>query len=237
MPLAIQFNNKPATFGGDDLVGRFRSGQQQQGLPRALQEWRVTSDDKEILDSVGTLLGGKPARWDTKSAEVWEVLTKAPSVNIDLEFVNVGMILWGRGNAPIRQCDMVTQKGGQPCECPSDYAERKQAGRDGVGCSPETRAIFRLTEAPDIGKFKFQSGSWGLSVSPASTGPSTTAYPCATRYCATSFQGIPGSCIAASSRTAFKPCSRAVASLLWSSVSPTGSLCILGLKLISVDTA
>ena len=58
---------------------------------------------------------------------------------------------------------MVVQKGGSPCECPSDYAERKQAGRDGVGCSPETRAIFRLTEAPDIGKFKFQSGSWGLS--------------------------------------------------------------------------
>ena len=163
MPLAIQFNAKPAPFGGDDLVGRFRSGQQQQGLPRALQEWRVTSDDKEVLDSVGALLGGKPVKWDTKSAEVWEVLTKAPSVDIDLEFINVNMVLWGRGNAPIRTCDMLTQKGGSPCECPSDYSERKQAGRDGVGCSPETRAIFRLTEAPDLGKFKFQSGSWGLS--------------------------------------------------------------------------
>ena len=163
MPLAIQFNAKPAPFGGDDLVGRFRSGQQQQGLPRALQEWRITSDDKEILTKVGALLGGKPAKWDTKSAEVWEVLTKAPSVDIDLEFINVNMVLWGRGNAPIRTCDMLTQKGGSPCECPSDYSERKQAGRDGVGCAPETRAIFRLTEAPDLGKFKFQSGSWGLS--------------------------------------------------------------------------
>jgi len=39
-------------------------------------------------------------------------------------------------------------------------AERKQKAQNGTGPSPSLQAYFRLVDAPELGKFKYFSGSW-----------------------------------------------------------------------------
>ena len=167
MPLSIQFQQaKPSSFGGDDIVGRFRSGRQTQGRPQSLQTWRATADDRGVTDAIARLLGGKSAEWETAKNDKWEVITEADSLDITLEYLNVQMVLWGSapGGKPVRTCDgTVRRDAGSHCECPSDLKERKAAASNGLACKPETQAVFRLTELPDLGKFRYVSGSYGLA--------------------------------------------------------------------------
>jgi len=159
---------KPRQF-ADDLVGRFRSGYQINGRPAALTEWRVTTGDPEVADEVRSLLGGdKPQPWDTKGEDNLEVFTEAGSVEIIIErpkSLRSEMVLWGR-NGAIRRCDGISQHGegdeGKDCECPQSFADRKDAARSGKGCQPSITLFFKLREAPDLGVFKFTSGSWSL---------------------------------------------------------------------------
>jgi hypothetical protein len=153
----------------DDLVGRFRSGYQINGRPSALEKWRVTTGDPSVADRIQELLGGEPAQeWEAKGEDNLEIFTEAESVEIILE--NAGairseMILWGRSGA-IRKCDGVEQKGddaGTPCVCPSSFSDRKDAAKNGRGCEPSITIFFRLAEDPELGLFKFTSGSWSLA--------------------------------------------------------------------------
>lgn len=155
----------------DDIVGRFRSGQQLNGRPMALTEWRITSSDPVVLADVATIMGGdEPGQWDTKSDEKHELFTTSDSVDVILDgpgAVRTNMVLWGR-NGKVRECDGVTQapvdgKEGQPCACPSALNDRKDAAKAGHGCEPSIQLYFRLADRPDLGKFKFFSGSWTMA--------------------------------------------------------------------------
>lgn len=159
----------------DDLVGRLRSGYQANGRPAALSEWRVTSGDPEVLDAVVAIMGATREgvqEWDAKGEDNMEVYTTSKSVDIILDgpdAIRSEMVLWGRSGA-IRKCDGVEQKGtepgdkaaGSPCECPQAYADRKEAAKSGRGCQPSITAYFRLAADPELGRFKFTSGSWSL---------------------------------------------------------------------------
>jgi hypothetical protein len=163
MSFKIDFDKKP-THGSSGLVGRFRSGRQVQGLPQGLTKWRVTSDDQEVLKSVAGLLGGKVVGWETTSDQVWELLTDAESLNIDIESIDGKFVYWNnKSKRPIRVCDGVIQEDGKPCQCPGTIPERKLKAKESDGCDPEVRTIFKLTDLPDLGKFQFSSGSWGLA--------------------------------------------------------------------------
>ena len=150
----------------DDIVGRFRSGQQLNDRPLALSEWRITSGDPSALEDVRKLMGGEePSKWDTKTDESFELFTTSSSVNITLDgptSLRSSMVLWGR-SAKIRQCDGAEQEGGEPCACPSDIQELKEQGKQGIACQPSIQVYFRLTDAPALGKFKFFSGSWTMA--------------------------------------------------------------------------
>lgn len=151
----------------DDVVGRFRSGAQVNRRPLALDEWRVTTGDPEVADAIAALFGGKPQEWAAQGEDNIEVYTTAPSVDIVLdgpEAVRQSMVLWGR-NGLIRSCDGVTQTDDErsPCACPSSLRDRKDAAKAGHGCEPSIQVYFRLASDPDLGKWKFFSGSWSMA--------------------------------------------------------------------------
>lgn len=153
----------------DDIVGRFRSGYQINNRPAALSEWRVTTGDPEVAAAIHSMLGGeKPQTWDTAGEDNLEVFTKTGKLKVILdgpEAIRQEMVLWGRAGA-IRRCDGVEQTGdeakGKPCECPASFQDRKDAAKKGTGCQPSITIYFRIAEDPDLGRFRFTSGSWSL---------------------------------------------------------------------------
>jgi hypothetical protein len=156
---------KPRRSFAEDMVGRFRSGYQINGRPSSLEKWRVTTGDPEVAETLRELLGGEAAQeWETKGEDNLEVFTDAASIDVlvDANAIRSEMVLWGRSGA-IRKCDGVSQGGdnaGKPCECPSAFSERKAAADRGTGCQPNLTVYFRLAADPDLGKFRFTSGSW-----------------------------------------------------------------------------
>lgn len=153
----------------DDVVGRLRSGYQVNGRPAALEAWRVTTGDPDVADAIVSMLDGeKPQEWETKGEDSLEVFTKTSSIEIILDgpsAIRSRMVLWGRSGA-IRECDGVEQKGddaGKPCECPPTFQDRKDAAKSGRGCEPSISLYFRLAADPELGIFRFTSGSWSLA--------------------------------------------------------------------------
>lgn len=153
----------------DDIVGRFRSGHQLNKRPISLEHWRVTTGDPAVAERIRDLMGGDPAQeWDTQGEDNLEVFTITERLRIVIPgpaMLRQEMILRGLRGI-IRRCDGVTQSGdgsqGKACECPQAYADRKAAAESGSGCSPETSLVFRLWDDPDLGMFRFRSGSWSL---------------------------------------------------------------------------
>lgn len=159
---------KPRNRFADDLVGRFRSGYTINNRPASLEQWRVTTGDPEVADRIHELLDGEqPQQWPATGEDNIEVFTDAEAVKIIVDgpsALRQKMVLWGRAGA-IRECDGVEQMGdntGKPCECPASFQERKDAAKKGTGCQPSITVFFKLFEAPDLGRFKFTSGSWSL---------------------------------------------------------------------------
>ncbi|MEU4568648.1 hypothetical protein [Micromonospora sp. NPDC023956] len=161
---------KPRQRYADDLVGRFRSGYQINGRPATLTEWRVTTGDPDVSERIREMFGGDPAQeWETKGEDTLEVFTQAAKVRIILDgpsAIRQEMVLWGRNNNAIRKCDGIEQSldadKGKPCECPASFTERKDAAKAGKGCGPNITVYFRLADDPDLGRFRFTSGSWSL---------------------------------------------------------------------------
>lgn len=163
MALNKLFNDTP-TFGADDIVGRVRAGQQIQGRPVALSEWRFTSGDPAVASAVAELFGGEVAKWETQSDEALEVLTTTSVLPVELTGLTSEFVLWGRSR-PIRTCNGSVQGDDlkTTCVCPTDLKEHKEAAKLGTACQPSVRALFRLTAAPDLGLFRFNSASWQLA--------------------------------------------------------------------------
>lgn len=162
------FDTKRAIRSADDVVGRFRSGMSSaSGRPMAISEWRVTVSDPEVASEIHRLYGGTPPQsWNTQSDQNLEVMTEASSVKVILDSadaVRSGLVLWSRQNTAVRRCDGVTQSDGSACVCPADLAQRKQAAKDGTGCDISISVDFRLLDAPDLGRWRFQSSSWSLA--------------------------------------------------------------------------
>lgn len=155
----------------DDTVGRFRSGYQIDGNPAALQEWRVTTGDPKVAEAIRELLdGGEVQTWEASGEDNLETFTKAPKVAIILDgpkAVSTRLILWSRQGKILYTTDGVTKTDADGVESPDpdaglDLQERKQKAYDGIGPAPSIEIRFRLRDAPELGVFKFVSGSWGL---------------------------------------------------------------------------
>ncbi|MDH6108849.1 hypothetical protein P3T36_002980 [Kitasatospora sp. MAP12-15] len=154
----------------DDTVGRFHSGISVDGLPKAISEWRVTTGDPEVAAAIAELFGGTPEETDSTSENFIQILTEKGSVLAVLdgpEAIYADMKLWNR-NKLVHHCDGVQhlspeEKKGRPCGCPELFAERKQAANDFMGPAPSISVTFRLADDTELGKFRFQTGSWSMA--------------------------------------------------------------------------
>ncbi|MFD8595401.1 hypothetical protein ACFV1L_10405 [Kitasatospora sp. NPDC059646] len=167
---------KPRASFAEDVVGRFRAGRMtgtgRSARPESLSEWRVTTGDPAVASRVAELLGGTAEEWDTESEDSLEILTDAASVEIVIDGANAvqsDMRLYGAvGGEPIHHCDGVEylsppEEKGNPCGCPELLADRKALAKTGRGPKPDIRVLFKLTDAPDLGLFRFRSGAWDLA--------------------------------------------------------------------------
>lgn len=181
MSLKIFGENGPNKSGGkfsDDIVGRFRSGHQVAGRggrlqPVALSEWRVTTGDPDVAEKMVALLDAENGveEWEASGEDNLEVFGSKAAVRIVLERASAlrqAMILWGRNGKMIYKSDGETilypedRKGDPDPQAGQSLAERKAAAKEGTGAEPQVEVYFRLADDPDLGIFKFQSGSWSL---------------------------------------------------------------------------
>lgn len=151
----------------EDVVGRFRSGALQSNRPVSLDEWRVTTGDPEVAETIQGIMGGdEPETWETKGEDNIEVYTTTSSVDIILDGPNAvksAMVLWGR-NGIIHTSDGETLSTGEPDPMAGkSLQERKEAAKAGYGSEPSVQVYFKLEGHEDLGKFKFFSGSWTLA--------------------------------------------------------------------------
>ncbi|MEU7039817.1 hypothetical protein AB0A77_02010 [Streptomyces varsoviensis] len=159
---------KARTF-SDDFVGRFRSGRLVGKQPEALNEWRVTTGDPVVAEKIAELLGGTAEEWDTDKEDSLEVLTASPSVEIIIESsakIDASMKLFGLTGL-VHHCDGVEylspeEDKGEKCGCPPMLQDRKDKAKSGRGPKPSVDVQFKLAAAPELGLFRFNSGSWEL---------------------------------------------------------------------------
>ncbi|MFD9629804.1 recombination directionality factor [Streptomyces violascens] len=161
---------KPKQTFSDDTVGRFHGGKQENGLPVALSDWRVTTGNPEVAAAVAQLMGGQPVETDSTSENFIEVLTDTNKVKVVLsgpDAITSDLKLWN-GPSLIHHCDGVEflspeEDKGKPCRCPELMEDRKAAAKSKRGPSPSIAVAFRLAEDYDLGLFKLQTGSWKLA--------------------------------------------------------------------------
>ncbi len=154
----------------DDTVGRFHGGRQENGVPVALSEWRVTTGDPEVADAISQLMGGTPVETDSTSENFIEVLTERGKVSAVLsgpDAIASDLKLWN-GSALIHHCDGVEflspdEDKGKACGCPELMEDRKAAAKSKRGPSPSIAVTFRLAEDYELGLFRLQTGSWKLA--------------------------------------------------------------------------
>jgi hypothetical protein len=157
----------------DDIVGRFRSGRLiklgTKETPESLNEWRVTTGDPVVAAKIAELLGGEVESWETEKEDNLQILTDAATVQIIIEpdGVDASFKQFVPGAGMTHHCDGFTylspdEDRGQSCGCPSLIAERKLKAQQMRGPKPSVDVEFRLADAPTLGKFRFNSGSWKL---------------------------------------------------------------------------
>ncbi|MFJ3588609.1 hypothetical protein ACIQUY_04875 [Streptomyces sp. NPDC090231] len=152
-----------------DIVGRFRSGRLVGKQPEALNEWRVTTGDPVVAAEISRLMGGKSGEWETDKEDNLEVLTTSTAVEIIIESsdkIDASMKLFGMQGLA-HHCDGVEylspdEDKGTPCGCPEGLQDRKDKARAGRGPKPSIDVQFKLAAAPELGVFRFNSGSWEL---------------------------------------------------------------------------
>lgn len=164
-------DSKPRPRGSfsDDIVGRFRSGRLVGTMPESLSDWRVTTGDPVVADKIAEMFGGSPEEWETPKEDNLEILTDTPSVRIIIESsaaIDASMKLFGTTGL-IHHCDGVQflspeEDKGEACRCPDSFQDRKDKAKSGRGPKPSVDLVFKLADAPKLGKFRFNSGSWEL---------------------------------------------------------------------------
>ncbi|MFD5161015.1 hypothetical protein ACFWMJ_23550 [Streptomyces hawaiiensis] len=157
----------------DDIAGRFRSGRLvktgRTESPESLNEWRVTTGDPTVAAKIAELLGGEPESWETDREDNIEILTDSKTVQIVIEpdGVDASFKQFVPGAGLTHHCDGFAylspeEDRGTKCGCPSLIAERKLKATQMRGPKPSVDVTFRLLAAPELGKFRFNSGSWKL---------------------------------------------------------------------------
>jgi len=152
-----------------DVVGQFKAGfVNARGFPESVTEFIVRTDDPDVADVITGLFGGQPEDCGADKNPI-EVRTDANSVGVIVApgGIRSGYVLWGNRQL-IQRCDgeHITwskddpQDVGTRCSCYGlSPDERDKRAKNGTGCKPDTSLLFSLVDAPNLGRFRLQSGS------------------------------------------------------------------------------
>lgn len=150
-------------------VGRVRLGmkkvsQNGKSYPARLEQFRLTSRDRQRLDAAAALYGGDVKKW----GDEWELFTETdvlPVAVVPGQALNQSYELWGqkdlRGGKKsavicLRRCDSVTEAlSGSSCLC---------AGEDEMACKPTTRLSVVLTDVPGLGVWRVEAHGWNAAM-------------------------------------------------------------------------
>ncbi|WP_108934501.1 recombination directionality factor [Streptomyces ardesiacus] len=167
--------NKPQESANrnSDLDGLVSIGtQDDEGNPVALDTFRVATSDPKTADAVAELLGGTPKETERTSDHFIDVITDQDKLLVIVDGpkgLYSDMKRWHNGKL-VHHCDGMTflshtkeNMVGKACGCPELFVERKDADRDGIGPRPSIDLTFQFADDPDLGTFKFHTGSWGLA--------------------------------------------------------------------------
>jgi len=138
-------------------LGRIRIGQKVATAkggtrPAKLNQFRLTSPSKELLDRVAAKYGGTVAPWTPEGgAGQFEVITESTRMPIHVPPQPVSQYyeLWSGGGCQ-RRCDGVTELlKDRPCICGPDPEQRS--------CKPTTRLNVVLSEIEGVGVWRLES--------------------------------------------------------------------------------
>lgn len=150
-------------------IGRIRMGEKNdRGLPTRLKTFRLTSNDRKVLEAAVALYGGRVEAWtDAPDEGMWQVTTAASELDIliprALRTVSQAWELWQGGTCE-RRCDGRTEElTGEACLCGDARGSSKDV------CDIVTRLSVILPRLPGLGVWRLDTGGWNA----AQTIPST----------------------------------------------------------------
>jgi len=153
-------------------LGRIRTGNQVPAgngrrRPAKLETFRITSGSKDLIDAAAATYGGEARPWESPAGNQWEVITTVDALPIVVppgEALSQWYELWSGGGCQ-RRCDGRTEYiTEQPCLCPADPADRRDAAQAGEACKPTTRLGVMLPELPDLGIWRLESHGFYAAV-------------------------------------------------------------------------
>lgn len=153
-------------------LGRIRTGNQVAAgngrkRPAKLETFRITSGSKDLIDAAAATYGGEVRPWESPAGNQWEVITTVDALPIVVppgEALSQWYELWSGGGCQ-RRCDGRTEFiSEQPCLCPADPADRRDAAQVGEACKPTTRLGVMLPELPDLGIWRLESHGFYAAV-------------------------------------------------------------------------
>jgi hypothetical protein len=136
-------------------VGRIRAGDRaNDGHPRKLKEWRLTSKQRMLLEAAAAQWGGEVRPWEGRDGE-FELYTERSDLPIMLlpgATPSTYYELWSKGGCQ-RRCDGLHEMlSDGPCLCGDE--------RD---CKPTTRLSVLLPDLPTVGSFLLTSQGWNAA--------------------------------------------------------------------------
>jgi hypothetical protein len=145
--------------------------------PAALENFRITSPSKTLVEAVAGLYGGTVRPWQNTSGPEFEVVTRSTEMPVFVppQSIDPNFELWG-GGYKARQCDGIVEKlRGQPCMCEqaarARYAKaQREFPDDGrferdprSDCKPTTRMSLMLAEVASMGTWKLEAHGWNAA--------------------------------------------------------------------------
>jgi hypothetical protein len=150
-------------------LGRLRMGSRsEKGHPVKLDNWRLTSASKNLLEAAAQAFGGEVREWANAPTEgvQYELLTESDSLRIAVppgEVLSQYFELWKSGGVK-KRCDGVNQLlVDRRCSCPEDIATRMEKAQKGEACQPATRLSVLLPDVPDIGVWRLESHGYAAA--------------------------------------------------------------------------
>lgn len=185
MPINISGTTETEQTEQSDIVGRFRSGYQTDGVPSSLSAFRITTGDPKLMAKIAKEFGvdktkpgdGGPSEWEAAGEDYLEVFTNAKAVTVILDSANDyksslvrrtadGDFMYSTDGTVItavgEDYEDEFQVGNPDPQANQDLDVRKAKAKKGLGSSPDIRVVFSIEGHEDWGKFQFRSGGWSL---------------------------------------------------------------------------